>query len=104
MYKIFCNNLNSDNPSANNLDLLLKSHGGSVVRAIKKLNKPIKTYQIESVNETIIARYIIKYIITIDLLARRQQINPFNQPAVENLKLDIKATYPTKSSPLFQSN
>ena len=92
MYKIFCNNLNSDNPSANNLDLLLKGHGGSVVRAMQKLNKPIKTYQIESINETIIAKYIIKYIIAIDLLARRQQINPFNQPAVENLKLDIKTT------------
>jgi glucose-6-phosphate isomerase len=87
MYKIFLNNL-SDN---NALDNLLKNHGQNVLRELNKLNKPTKAYTIELINETLIAKLIIKYIIIIDLIGRIQKINPFNQPAVENLKLSIKS-------------
>jgi glucose-6-phosphate isomerase len=86
MYKVFCNDLSTNDP----INLLLKNHEQAVIRQLNKQDKPLKICQISLINEVIIAKIIIKYIIMIDLIARKQKINPFNQPAVENLKLNIR--------------
>jgi glucose-6-phosphate isomerase len=83
-YMIFLNNSNQ-----NSIDKLLQNHGKKVLNQLINLEKPVKISSLIDINEKTIANLIIKHILTIGTIGQIQRFNPFNQPAVEKLKLSL---------------
>ena len=61
-----------------------------VVELIKNSQKPLREVSLSQVNEEDICELIVRQIIELMLLAHLRGINPFGQPAIENIKNRIK--------------
>lgn len=69
----------------------LKSHRKAVTEALKLRKRPLVTEIYSSVNEETVVENIMKNLILILLIARSRNIEPLNQPGVEECKKELKA-------------
>ena len=59
-------------------------------RFSKKKNIPFRSFVIEKRNEEILGELFTFFILETILLGKAMNINPFDQPAVELIKIDTK--------------
>ena len=57
---------------------------------MKKINILIREFKIKKINEEILGELFSFFIIETIIVGKLLNINPFNQPAVEQVKVDTK--------------
>ena len=73
-----------------NLDKILFSQKKAFVNTLKKKNIPYREIQIDDFSEEVIGNLFSYFIIETVMIAKLIHVNPFNQPAVEGVKILTK--------------
>ena len=62
----------------------------ALIETLKKKNIPFREFKIKKVSEQTLGQLFTYFIFEIVIIARIANINPFNQPAVEQVKVKTK--------------
>ena len=65
----------------------------ALIETLKKKNIPFREFKIKKVSEQTLGQLFTYFIFEIVIIARIANINPFNQPAVEQVKVKTKNSY-----------
>ena len=69
-----------------NLDIIKKAQKNSLIKTLIKKGIPFREFSIRELNEETLGQLFSYFIIETIFIARLSNINPFNQPAVEQVK------------------
>ena len=86
--KILVKNLSKKIMFLNNksLDIIKKAQKNSLIKTLIKKGIPFREFSIRELNEETLGQLFSYFIIETIFIARLSNINPFNQPAVEQVK------------------
>ena len=62
----------------------------AVIRSLVKKNIPFREFKIRNINEEVLGKLFSYFILETVAVGKMLKINPFDQPAVEQVKLDTK--------------
>ena len=62
----------------------------AVIRSLVKKNIPFREFKIKNINEEVLGKLFSYFILETVAVGKMLKINPFDQPAVEQVKLDTK--------------
>ena len=68
------------------LNIIKKAQKNSLIKTLIKKDIPFREFSIRKLNEETLGQLFSYFIIETILIARLNNINPFNQPAVEQVK------------------
>jgi len=61
-----------------------------MIRSLKKRKISFREFKIKNINEDVLGKMFSYFIIETIILAKLVNLNPFDQPAVEQVKIDTK--------------
>ena len=90
--KLFTKNFNKNVKFLNNKNLnqIKKAQKISFIKALKSNKTPFREFQIKKINEETLGELFSYFILEISLIGKLSNINPFNQPSVEQVKVNTK--------------
>ena len=72
------------------LSKVIESQKKGLIKVLKRKNFPYREFNINKVNEKAIGELFSYFMLETALIGKLIQINPFDQPAVEEVKLTTK--------------
>jgi glucose-6-phosphate isomerase len=89
--KISINNIGSQNfLNKKKLNDIKNSQKKALIKSFKKNKIPFREFLIKSVNEEVLGKLFSFFILETVIIAKLLKINPYNQPAVEQVKVYTK--------------
>ena len=73
-----------------NLSTIKNAQKNALIKAFKKKKIPFREFKIKSINEEVLGKLFSFFIIETIFIAKLLNINPFDQPAVEQVKIYTK--------------
>ena len=61
-----------------------------MIKAFEKKKIPFREFRIKTINEEVLGKLFSIFIVETIILGKLLNINPFDQPAVEQVKIDTK--------------
>ena len=62
----------------------------ALIKALKRNNIPFREFKIKAINEIVLGKLFSIFITETIIIGKLLKINPFDQPAVEQVKVDTK--------------
>ena len=85
--KVLKNKIFSNNKTLSQIKLAQKD---AFIKALKKQNIPFREFKIKELTEEVLGELFSYFILETAIIGRLANIDPFNQPAVEQVKVNIK--------------
>jgi len=73
-----------------NLSTIKNAQKNSLIKAFEKQNIPFREFRIKSIKEEVIGEFFALFIVETIIIGKLLNINPFDQPAVEQVKIYTK--------------
>ena len=73
-----------------NLSTIKNAQKNSLIKAFEKKNIPFREFRIKSIKEEVIGEFFALFIVETIIIGKLLNINPFDQPAVEQVKIYTK--------------
>ena len=73
-----------------NLNLVKLAQKNALIESFKKNNVPFREFKIKKINEEILGKLFSYFILETVIVGKLTKINPFDQPAVEQVKIYTK--------------
>tara|TARA_E500000178_G_C17007537_1_gene748901 strand:- start:225 stop:1442 length:1218 start_codon:yes stop_codon:yes gene_type:complete len=73
-----------------NLDVIKNAQKNALIKTLKNKNIPFREFKIKRINESVLGELFSYFIIETVIIGKLIKINPYDQPAVEQIKLITK--------------
>ena len=87
LFYLFSTETKSNNLNKKSLRVVKNAQKTALIKTLRKNKMPVREFKIKKINEKTLGTLFSYFILETILIAKLSKINPFNQPAVEQVKI-----------------